>query len=273
MAVTPVSLGPSLRAWSLAGITHILCDAPVDPVYLGGEGAAPVRMPPRPAAGVPGRPPEASRAGQGMPPAAPPGTFSGTKAAPRERPSASPEAERPPHVPAGTALAFAPATGAPADPAVWPEPWKGWFARIAPAPVLWTYHELGADLTGIGRSAERSAFFKNLIGELGLPKGSSVFWPSAMPAAEEGEEASLRAQPAVFSAGLSQLGPQVVIVFGEAAMEDMGLAGRIRPFRQEMVEGKLLLCLPEIGALLQNQGQRASSVSLLRAVLLSVSYS
>ncbi|SBW04723.1 conserved hypothetical protein [uncultured delta proteobacterium] len=286
MAVTPVSLGPSLRAWSLAGVTHILCDGPVDPVYLGGEGAAPARTAPRPpfqrpgqpSGAVPGQAPDAARAGQGMPPAAPAKDISGeaspgVKSTAGERPSAGPEAARAPRVPAGTALAFAPATGAPDDPAAWPDPWKGWFARITPAPVLWTYHELGADLTGIGRSAERSAFFKNLIGELGLPKGSSVFWPSAMPVAEGGEDAALQPHPAVFSAGLARLRPQVVIVFGEAAMADMGLAGRIRPFRQEMVEGKLLLCLPEIGALLQNQGQRASSVSLLRAVLLSVSYS
>lgn len=297
MAVTPVSLGPSLRAWSLAGVTHILCDGPVDPVYLGGESAAPARAMPRPpaqppaqpmgqpvaqsgrpSAQVPGHAPANARAGQGTPPAPsakplPGAALPGAKTAHGERPSAGSEAVRTQQTPAGTALAFAPATGAFADPAAWPEPWKNWFARIAPAPVLWTYHELGADLTGIGRSAERSAFFKNLIGELGLPKGSSVFWPSAMPVAEGAEEAALRPHPAVFSAGLAALSPQVVIVFGEAALEDMGLAGRIRPFRQEMVEGKLLLCLPEIGALLQNQGQRASSVSLLRAVLLSVNYS
>jgi hypothetical protein len=176
---------------------------------------------------------------------------------------------------AGTGIApgFAPAGGIHADPNAWPEPWKGWFAAIAPAPVLWTYHELGADITGIGRSAGRSAFFKNLIAELGLPKGGSVFWPSAMPAAHEEGEGVLRAHQAVFSAGLLRLAPQVVVVFGEAALADMGFAGLIRPLRQTMVEGKLLLCLPEVGALLENETQRASSVSLLRAVLASISYS
>lgn len=256
MAVSPVSLGPSLRAWSLAGLSHILCDGPVDPVFCGAEGssARPVR-PERPVLPPPAMPPRVPSSATARPVAG--------------IPSEPAEANREPQAVSRTKASFAATDGVAADPAAWPAAWKNWFSRIAPAPVLWTYHELGADLTGIGHSPERSAFFKKLLGELGLPKGSSVFWPSAMPMAKEGEDAALRAEPAVFSAGLSRLNPQVVIVFGEMALEDMGLAGRIRPFRQEMVEGKLLLCLPEIDVLLHNQGQRASSVSLLRAVLAS----
>lgn len=271
MAVTPVTLGPVLRAWALAGVSHILCDGPVDPVYLGNEGAGASRPVPPPV----GRPPFTQ---------APPMGDAGSA-----RPLKSAEPVRPPAVAAApvagaeraasertagvsTPSAFAARREAPEDPAAWPEPWSGWFARITPAPVLWTYHELGADLTGLGRSPERSAFFKNLIAELGLPKGSSVFWPSAMPVAEEGAGAILKAHPPVFAAGLTRLGPLVVIVFGETALADMGLAGRIRYFRQEMVEGKLFLCLPEIGTLLENQSQRASAVSLLRAMLASVAF-
>ena len=289
MAVTPVTLGPTLRAWSLAGVTHILCDGPVDPVYLGNDApavlrpTAPASMPPR--ADTPSR--VASIPGTGKPAparAATPAQETGEPTPTAPAPSATNVADRansvsatggqsPTAVTSGSAsLAFAARHEAPANPADWPGPWSSWFGRVAPAPVLWTYHELGADLTGIGRSLERSAFFKNLITELGLPKGSSVFWPSAMPMAEAEGEAAPVANPAVFAAGLARLGPQVVIVFGEAALADMGLAGRIRPFRQEMVEGKLLLCLPEITTLLRNQTQRGSAVSLLRAVLSSVAF-
>lgn len=160
-----------------------------------------------------------------------------------------------------------------AGPAVWPGPWADWFAKIAPAPVLWTYHELGADLTGTGRSPERSAFFKNLITELRLPKGGSVFWPSAMPAAEGETEPRLAAAADVFSAGLRRLTPQIIVAFGESTLADIGLAGKILPLRQAMVEGKLLLCLPEIDLLLRDQGQRTSALPLLRAVLLSATFS
>lgn len=277
MAVTSVSLGPALQAWALAGVTHILCDEAVGSVFPG-EGAfgqsdiesrlstrepLPPRLPPHQDGQVRG---EAARIAERFaPPAA---------AAPRaagapggedvSRGTAQPAGE-------GRPLLFAPRDGVAADPATWPEPWAGWFAKIVPAPVLWTYHELGADLTGIGRSPERSHFFKQLIGELRLPKGSSVFWPCAMPAMDETEELSLRSDAAIFSSGLARLMPHVVVVFGKTALADIGLAGKIQPLRQAMVEGKLVVCFPEINVLLHDQGQRSAAVSLIRAVLGSVS--
>ncbi|MDL2316259.1 hypothetical protein LJC59_04185 [Desulfovibrio sp. OttesenSCG-928-A18] len=51
---------------------------------------------------------------------------------------------------------------------------------MRPAPIVWTYPELGADLTGTG-SRERSDYLKRLIQALGLPKGSSSFWPLCLP--------------------------------------------------------------------------------------------
>ncbi|MDL2210439.1 hypothetical protein LJC26_06520 [Desulfovibrio sp. OttesenSCG-928-O18] len=144
------------------------------------------------------------------------------------------------------------------------------FVKLTAAPILWTYHELGADLSGVGRSPERSTFFRELIGELRLPKGSSVFWPCAMPVSGADGEASLCPDPVVFSVGLARLSPQLVVVLGERAMADMGLAGRCGYFRQVMVEGKLLVLLPEIEELLRGAVQRSSAVSLLRAVISSV---
>ena len=279
MAVTPVSLGPSLCTWAMAGVTHILCDGPVDPVYLGGEGAALPRpfvyqpchqLSPATTSAVRG---EGRGVGALLRPDAQtqPSGIPGGQVNPRPRSFSTeksaiiqPSGVAPASVPGFAAAAF----GA-GSPATWPEPWADWFGRISPAPVLWSYHELGADLTGIGRSAERSAFFKALISELSLPKGSSAFWPSAMPIDADGG-LSLRAHPAVYAAGVLRLTPKVFVVFGPQAMADIGMSDRFKPFLQDVVEGKLLLCLPDIDDLLHIPKQRVSAVSLLRAVFTSI---
>lgn len=248
MAVAPVSLGPSLRAWSLAGVSHVLLEGSVSALHA--------NLAARPSS-LPGTPP-ASRAGGPSGEPAFPGAAS---------PASPPIQDAKPPSPMSRPLGFASFADLPKDPAAWPEPWAGWFAKISGAPVLWTYHELGADLVGVGRSPARSAFFKELIAELRMPKGSSVFWPSAMPSLEDG---SLRASPAVFAAGLSRLSPQIVAVFGERAMNDIGLSAHGGYFGQTMVDGKLLVLLPELDDFLQGTAQRASAVSLLRALFATI---
>ena len=94
-----------------------------------------------------------------------------------------------------------------------------------------------------------------------------MFWPSAMPMGEEGE---LQKQPAIFAAGIVRLMPKVLVVFGQSAMADIGIADRFQPFLQDMVDGKLLVCLPDIQDLLRIPKQRTSAVSLLRAVFMSI---
>lgn len=177
------------------------------------------------------------------------------------------------------ALAFAAGEGVPADPAAWPRAWGERVTKSSPAPVLWTYHELGADLAGIGKCPARSAFFREIIGELRLPRGTSVFWPCAMPESEMAhaagdapEEGPLLPNPALFAAGVARLRPQVLVVFGERAMADMGFERRFEYFHQYMVGGKLLVLLPDIEALLHGKAQRASAVSLLRAVITPTVY-
>lgn len=276
----------------MSGVTHVLCDEPVETLAARAEQFAAQRAPARavtshdrPQAAGPDAQPRMSGAGQtrsqGMAPGttrqadAPAGVQSSSLTARNAvdgfvaNHSSAPGTESPA---APTTLAFASRAGVPRDLAAWPSPWRDWAVKIAPAPVLWTYHELGADLTGIGQSAERSVFFKNLIGELRLPKGSSVFWPSAMPVADSAAAGEALADAAIFSAGIARLSPQVVIVFGEQALADIGLGGAVRYFGQIVVEGRLLLLVPEIHTLLQNQTQRASTVSLLRAVLAAVSF-
>lgn len=269
MAVTYISVGPALRAWMDSGLTHILLEstaaefeaaaiagqrhrAVAAPSPLAAQKPAPVAEPASSATGVRGRgigfsPPPVKREGfsqaktTGVPAAAAPG---------------------------GAVPAFVSSGDFPFPPSEWPEPWRGWFAQTSSAPVLWTYHELGADLTGIGRSRERSDFFRNLLAELGLPKGSSVFWPSAMPVSAE--DPSPVPHAPLFIAGLRLLMPRVVVVFGDAALEDMGFHGVVGQFGQVMVEGKLLVRLPGIEELLRGDAQRSSAVSLLRALFVGI---
>lgn len=262
LAVASVSLGPSLRAWSLAGVTHLLCDVPA--AELLAEAAAAQRAVANPAVLQPGGTPRQS------------GGVSNVTPTPKTKPFVPPKRRE-----AGTApsvaesasqeealpFVFAPRKGVPSETAQWPAPWGECVEKSQGAPILWTYHELGADLTGVGRSAERSAFFRALLGELRLPKGSSVFWPCAMPDPQNGE---LVSNAPVFAAGMVRLFPQLVVVFGENALTDIGLGGRCGYFHQRMVEGKLLVVLPEIEELLCGAAQRSSAVSLLRAVVASV---
>ncbi len=249
-----------MRAWAQAGLTHLLCDGPVDPAneptgVPANEAAAAV---PLPKAGVPptvaGNP---ARVQGVAAPAAPAGGPRGAVAATAvaANPEGALDEPRPREV------------APPPDPVAWPETWRAWYEKISPAPVLWTYHELGADVTGIGRSTARSAFFKQLLTDLRLPKGSSVFWPCAMPSGADG---SPLADSPVFASGVQCLSPQMIVVLGETALEDIGLAGRLKPFRQDMVDGKLVLLVPEIETLLHDRKQRASAESLLRAVLASI---
>lgn len=250
MALTPVTLAPSLRAWASAGITHILFDAPVHvPATLSlCQNSAPTE----------GNKPSVQR----FAPDAPKTTPTQRDAAPAD----SNVRSSPP------VYAFAPRDGVARDPADWPQPWADWFGKISSAPILWTYHELGADLTGIGRSSERSSFFRGIITELRLAKGSSVFWPCAMPDARSPQSSEPLADPAIFSAGLARLSPQLIVVFGKKALEDLGLPFEGTYFRQVIVEGRLLLVLPEIGDLIEGVAQRSSALSLLRAVVASIQF-
>ena len=262
MAVTSVSIGPGLRAWIDSGLTHVLLDETVAEFE---------------AAAVSER--NSNNIAVFSPSVAEPAESSVPSSKPikpmRTKPDVTPgptvggiSTVQPKAVSVAAALAFASSKDIPRSPLDWPEPWAGWFAKTAPASVLWTYHELGADVTGIGHSRERSSFFKSLIGELGLPKGSSVFWPSAMPSAD----ASLQADASLFASGLRLLMPRVVVVFGDSALEDMDLSGKIKQFGQVMVEGKLLVLLPGIEELLHGEAQRSSAVSLLRALFSTVNF-
>ena len=131
--------------------------------------------------------------------------------------------------------------------------------RTSPAPVLWTYPELGVDLGGKG-DPERSARLRGLIGALRLPKGTSCFWPLQLPE-ESPEEA-----PGQFLAGLGRLRPRAVILLGDKSVPMCGAPITLTtPFTQVIHAGRLFLLLPGMTQLVAEPGLCAPCVEFLAA--------
>ena len=250
MAVAHVTLSPYLQAWSAAGVSHVLFE---QPVQIAAVLAAQKSMP-------------TMDGGAATVPAAAVRQVPHTGLQTLARVSKmQPTADV-------VGRTFASREGLSEQAAVWTPAWSLFREKAIQAPIVWTYHELGADLSGTGRSTERSAFFRQIIAELQLRKGSSSFWPCALPFVGADGVISFEASPAYFAAGIDLLAPRLVVVFGRRALSDIGLDDGIPYFTHILVEGKLIVFLPEVSDLLQGVAQRASSVSLLRAVVATLSF-
>ena len=244
MAVAVVTLESSLQAWSAAGLQYLLLERPC------GAGAS-----------------EDVVAGEEAPsedvslPVAAVSAVAATNHPPFEAKSQRYVSPLEPKV-----LSFADAGPIPDDsPASWGDAWTLCFSKAVPAPVVWTYHNLGADITGIGRSVARSELLRSLIGELQLPRGSSAFWPCAVPS---GESSVCVPSPGIFAAGLARLAPRLLVVFGKDALCDMGLPeDSISYFRHVFIQGKVVALFPSPEVLVQENARRIATVSLLRALL------
>ena len=154
-----------------------------------------------------------------------------------------------------------------ATPDTWPTAWQDLFARTKPAPILWTYPELGLDLSGQG-SSQRSACLRELIGKLQLPRGSSTFWPLCLE--ENGAQA--QAGTGIFKGGLFELAPKVVVLIGPRSVPLAGLGLDLHtPFTQQIVRGVLFVLLPEFSAMLENAALADKACVFLRSALGRVS--
>lgn len=257
MALAPVTIPEWLRPWHGAGVWHLLAEEPLAP---GGSLPPPstaVSPPASDAVASTLRTPQQETAVRPSPPPLRPAA-----ASPQPVPALRPAT---PSRPAFASL----------DPEQWPGQWQKLFAKAKPAPVLWTYRELGLDLLGGGEAA-RGALFRRLLSDLRLPKGTSAFWPTAAPqeplgsanAAAGSDFGSLEANAPVFWAGMALLKPRVMVVFGVAALQDMGLNAADFPlFQQQILEGKLLVHVPDMRHLLANEAHLMPALSLLKAVL------
>ena len=159
--------------------------------------------------------------------------------------------------------------------AAWPEPWRERLKKTLPAPLVWTYPELGEDLSGAG-DKDRSACLKQLIGSLALPKGSSAFWPLRLPSAPGSLPDAQAAQGSrntpdasrYFQEGLLLLHPQAVILFGERSVELSGLNLRLGgTFVQAVLAGVLYIVLPDFATLLANATMGNKTSVYLRSSL------
>ncbi|MDR2123972.1 MAG: hypothetical protein LBP38_03185 [Desulfovibrio sp.] len=182
------------------------------------------------------------------------------------------------------------AAGALPTAAQFSAPWRALLEKTQPAPLVWTYEELGCDLQGTP-SAQRSHCLKALIAELRLPRGSSAFWPLCLPspaagtgtaagadevknAVREGEVLSARTAGegvdvcAEFVAGVGLLGAGAVLYFGTAAVLRSGFALTIRtPYTQQMAGGIQHILLPALSVLAEGAEQAEKAVTYLRSVL------
>lgn len=187
---------------------------------------------------------------------------------------------------------------------LWPPLWRKVFLKGAPqpAPVVWTYPELGLDLLSQGNPV-RSRFFRGLIQELALPKGGNAFWPCALPeetsaqnpaqnqvgaippsaASESGaatpnsapESAKLAYNPAIFMSGLAYIRPKIILIFGRDCLATI-FAGtnpdlkNINDFQQAIVFGAKILLLPPITELQDNPDKAAGATPFIRLALAGV---
>lgn len=147
-------------------------------------------------------------------------------------------------------------------PASWPAPWRELFARTKSAPILWTYGELGRDLSGSGDAA-RGAALRRLIGGLGLRRGSSTFWPLSLPDLDSATEG-----PSLFSEGLRLLRPRVVIMLGADAPPLSGLPLALTPpYAQNLHEGRLFVLVPDFAVIAAKPGAEDQVSAFLKSAL------
>jgi hypothetical protein len=113
---------------------------------------------------------------------------------------------------------------------------------------------------------------RTLIAELSLRKGTSTFWPTAVPVFPRGtpcaDSPGFLADRTVFWSGVRALRAKVVLVFGRTGMADLGLdAAQLPLFSQSIASGRLVVHLPDMQHLLAAEPHRAPVVSFLRSVL------
>lgn len=293
MAVSSLSLLESLRPWRFFGITHFLG---TPQTYAPSSTTPPAAYEQRPLdypdADAAGSTPLLPSQGRSLP------ADAGTSAPSGQSPSASnvftsnhekltPESQ--PLSSLGMPQVTKEASDAPSFPPVgaWPEDWQSLYHKTRPAPLVWTYQELGQDLLGEG-NPQRSSLLKSLIQSLRLQKGTSTFWPlslsSPLPASAaqqkavspslteanaSGEKAIAHSPDAYwFSAGVQLLQPKALLLFGIDAVRLTGTPLSLHlPFTQELHSGVLWILLPDFPALIASESLAQKTSTYLRTAL------
>lgn len=255
MAINPVSLSECLRPWHTAGISHFLCEHPlVTEAQAPVQNNAPVRSFEVPPPSKPAAPPVPGSASQPFEP----------------QRAATPKSEIP--------------------CVELPSAWAELLSRTPRAPIVWTYPELGMDLTGQG-DKHRSQCLRELIGSLGLPKGSSAFWPLRLslkkdggPDFSGGEEGGTHGnttentaahdsppqlgESAYFQHGISVIRPHAIIFFGIPCASLSGFELPLTAsFSLAVRQGILFVALPELQSLIESPDIFTKTAAYLRTSL------
>lgn len=300
MAINPLSLTESLRPWRTAGLLHFLNDilgeseATLDDSHTVSAPASASNHLSHPdalaqSAMRPGTQPDTrntsancqatgpghSQIGSTRPPVSPSGAAPSTHPSSRTHVQDATDSEQ---QASGTQLASDPSQSV----AEWPDPWRQLIRKTHPAPVIWTYPELGSDLLGMTdpASAQRSAFLRTLIGSLAMPKGTNAFWPfcfaktadpldsdtfQAPTPSETSSDNSDQTSISYFQKGLTLLRPTVVILIGESCLGQTRVPLSLStPFTQQVHQGTLFILLPEFPALIENRSLANQCVIFLR---------
>jgi hypothetical protein len=251
LAHAPLNLTPEWQAWHLAGLASLLLDEAAASLVRQSEAAAGARTPPA-----------AGRAGQAEPAIEQAAERMVERARPA-RPVAEPMAQA---LNPADGPATDPVDGSADDPDAWPDLWRGLLTRMQPAPLAWTYPELGDDLL-LGGNQERSAALREMISRLRLPRGSSTFWPARLPDSLLPPAAGQPA-PDYFRAGLKRLGVRFLIVFGPGTLAGTAYeALPLKPFSEQLSDGRLILTLPDFSSLLAVPDRLDKVVFFLHSVL------
>ncbi len=164
----------------------------------------------------------------------------------------------------------------PSPPHVWPAPWRQQLEKTRPGLILWTYWNLGLDLSdpqAEGR-LERRGFLQKLLQDLAHPAGTHTFWPAGLPAAPEDrmpdQEEGLVPHADAFWSGASRLGARGVVVMGSAAVKALGLPPGLRPLQQTRYKGHMVWVLWDVDYMQREDQRYASMLAFLRQALRQV---
>ena len=128
------------------------------------------------------------------------------------------------------------------------QPWLQYLPKVRPGrALLWTYPEAGLDLGGKSSKA-RSTLIKKIIAALQLPAGSNNIWPH-----RSDPETSLPKERDYFFAGVSWLEPKFVLLFGPETLSAVNPEAVYKKYTFISVQGRLHLLLPPLNALEEEQ--------------------
>lgn len=148
----------------------------------------------------------------------------------------------------------------------WPEPWHGHWKSIGQCrPVVWTYWELGLDISGRA-DTRRGMLLRKFNAELKLPSGTNAYWPIAAPDKAD----MLLANKEIFWAGVERIAPRFAIVCGERALAALAPQNTIAPFSTQFLCNCLVLALPEIMDIVENKEIENKTIIFLQRYLSSL---